>query len=656
MPLSLSSLRTRSTALLLLALCSACSGDPGSSQVEPDAGDAEGLPEFAIPTTDIDESLDGSADNEAGPNGDCTTLGCPCTDDDECSSGYCVEVPGEGSSVCSELCDGECSLPDYECVVLVNSGGDAVQLCVPIDRLFCAPCETNADCARLGDQCLETLDGLYCAPDCSANRTCPAGGTCLEVNLGDELRYVCTPDDGVCGDCLDEDGDGFGIGADCTGLDCDDSSDDTFPSAIELCDGRDNNCDENIDEGFDLTQDPANCGACGVVCAGEQSTQTCENGVCEIIVCTDGFVNCDGVAENGCETPDDALNDCGGCPTLSTEPGTPCGSCDSGMWECDGADSVTCSGDRGDDARNACGGCGTVPNAPDTACGPCLDGAFACSGAEAVSCVGATPDSDGDTVCDNTDACPASDDRIDSDGDGVANGCDVCPGSNDRADADGDGVADGCDRCLGFDDRQDVDGDTIPNACDCDLAGCNTNATCTAANTGATCACNPGYTGDGRTCTPVQCPTLPTPANGAIIVTGTSVGSTATTTCNIGWTLQGTGVRSCEVTGAWSGTPATCFRPPGDLDCACDRTYSVGERVVLTGSNAPFGPTPALGTVGIVVAGNDNQGPTFELLVEFPGWGGGHNGRCTASDCGPCSERGSSRTYLPCSIVRPEGP
>ncbi len=52
--------------------------------------------------------------------------------------------------------------------------------------------------------------------------------------------------------CSDVDNDGFNS-ADCPvnpGTDCDDGDDTVFPGATELCDGKDNDCDGMIDEGF----------------------------------------------------------------------------------------------------------------------------------------------------------------------------------------------------------------------------------------------------------------------------------------------------------------------------------------------------------------------------------------------------------------------
>ena len=46
--------------------------------------------------------------------------------------------------------------------------------------------------------------------------------------------------------------------------------------AAETCDGRDNDCDRSVDDGFDLQNDASNCGQCGNRCA----TGFCQGGVC----------------------------------------------------------------------------------------------------------------------------------------------------------------------------------------------------------------------------------------------------------------------------------------------------------------------------------------------------------------------------------------
>jgi hypothetical protein len=47
----------------------------------------------------------------------------------------------------------------------------------------------------------------------------------------------------------------------------------------EVCNGRDDDCDSLMDEGFDLMTDRVNCGQCGIVCNAE--TQICKSGSCQ---------------------------------------------------------------------------------------------------------------------------------------------------------------------------------------------------------------------------------------------------------------------------------------------------------------------------------------------------------------------------------------
>lgn len=71
------------------------------------------------------------------------------------------------------------------------------------------------------------------------------------------------------------------------------------------------------------------------------------------------------------------------------------------------------------------------------------------------------------------------------------------------ADDDMDDVCDWNDACYGHDDGADADGDSVPDGCDCNASGsaCDANATCSDGDEGVVCYCNPGYVGEGDTCT-----------------------------------------------------------------------------------------------------------------------------------------------------------
>ena len=73
------------------------------------------------------------------------------------------------------------------------------------------------------------------------------------VNPG--ATEVCNGRDDNCDTVVDEGFDVDGDGASqCTG-DCDDDNADVHPGVAEICDGIDNDCDLSVDEGFDADED-----------------------------------------------------------------------------------------------------------------------------------------------------------------------------------------------------------------------------------------------------------------------------------------------------------------------------------------------------------------------------------------------------------------
>ncbi|PZR18694.1 MAG: hypothetical protein DI536_02095 [Archangium gephyra] len=141
------------------------------------------------------------------------------------------------------------------------------------------------------------------------------------------------------------------------------------PTGAEVCDGVDNNCNGQTDEGFGLATDPNNCGVCGRVCNvnnGNINTYACVAGQCTIATCTTGYQDCDQTYASGCEqhTQSD-VNNCGMCNTrCMTANGTP--ACTNGMC---GIGSCNAPWDNCD--SNVMNGCETNTNTSLSHCGAC---------------------------------------------------------------------------------------------------------------------------------------------------------------------------------------------------------------------------------------------------------------------------------------------
>jgi Notch-like protein len=70
---------------------------------------------------------------------------------------------------------------------------------------------------------------------------------------------------------------------------------------VEACDGKDNDCNGQIDELFNLQTDASNCGKCGVSCLLKGALTTCELSKCKYLGCAPGFIDLNNDQTDGCE-------------------------------------------------------------------------------------------------------------------------------------------------------------------------------------------------------------------------------------------------------------------------------------------------------------------------------------------------------------------
>ena len=101
-----------------------------------------------------------------------------------------------------------------------------------------------------------------------------------------------------CPECVDADGDGWGAD-----VDCDDGDPTIFPGAPEVCDGVDNDCDADIDEGFDTDADGY------TTCGGDCDDTDPDVNPGEAEVCDGIDNNCDSDVDEGFDADFDGFWD-----------------------------------------------------------------------------------------------------------------------------------------------------------------------------------------------------------------------------------------------------------------------------------------------------------------------------------------------------------
>jgi hypothetical protein len=286
--------------------------------------------------------------------------------------------------------------------------------------------------------------------------------------------------DGIA-DCVDPDMDGDGVA---NAADCSPTDKLVFPGQAETCDGKDNNCDGQTDEGFaDLDKDSlADCIDPDIDGDGAANEADCAPSNAAIFplaleVCNGVDDNCDGATDPGCDDDKDGYCD----SALPADPTSV--ACPNGGGDCDDTHAAAHPG--------AAEICDTLDNNCDGVTDPgCdLDGDGYCVGNTPVSLScpkGGSDcnDSDVDThpggteICDNHDQnCDGkTDEGCDSDSDGYCAATvpsdakfPACPsGGGDCNDNDKSISPAAIDFCNGKDDN--CDGQTDPG-CDSDGDG-----------------------------------------------------------------------------------------------------------------------------------------------------------------------------------------
>ncbi len=263
----------------------------------------------------LDNDCDGVVDNgvplAACGRGVCARTGTTC------AASSCT--PGPSSE---EVCDGL----DNDCDGVVDNGiplatcgvGACARTGSTCDPASCIPGGSGVEvCDGQDDDCNGVPDDGLPVSQCGQGECRTTGTSCLPSSCIplDPTEEVCDGKDndcdGVVDNGCDDDGDGWCDAAldliespVCPngGGDCDDLSADSYPGALELCDGQDNDCDGAPDD--DVTEAWCGVGACkalGTACVDGEA-EDCSPGKPKTEKC-DGVDNdCNGLIDDGLPT------------------------------------------------------------------------------------------------------------------------------------------------------------------------------------------------------------------------------------------------------------------------------------------------------------------------------------------------------------------
>ena len=532
--------------------------------VPPDLAPEETYPDTGLDLPDI---WDTSPDIWHRQGGE---AGAACQSDGDCLSGFCIQTV-DGTK-CTVTCVDECPF-DWQCALHTPSLPDEVYICAAPLVSLCRPCETNDEChmngVDTGDVCGDYGgSGYFCGPLCGGDVGCPENYLCFDVlditgaqvKTCQRLEEDCPCSQwainaGAGTQCLEENQWGKCHGyRQCMASGLQPCSAEI--PAPESCNGKDDDCDGDVDEDLMLAPCPILnehgtcpgtevCNAGVLVCQGEEAhAELCDgqdndcdgavdegfedtdnDGVADCLVndkdgdgVVDGLDNCPShfnpkqddfdldTAGDLCDPDDDNdlsadVDDCapkdpGAFPGNEEECDGKDNNCnyivDEGSPDSDGDGWKDCI-DEDDDNDGTADGLDCQPTDPTVH--PGAD--ELCDGVDN-DCNGAVDEGAPDLDQDGTADCVDTD----IDGDGKPNATDNCPvlGNAGQEDLDQDGIGDLCD--------SDQDGDAIPNAVD-NCPGTQNPQQIDTDGDGEGDACDGDFDGDGVPSDEDNCPMVP---------------------------------------------------------------------------------------------------------------------------------------------------
>ncbi len=183
-------------------------GDLGKGDL---SGDNASVPDDGEPGSDVIIDCSDAPCGGEDSHTDTTSTGCEfpsnplsgepgsaCKTANDCDSGACVE--GSNGLICTQPCSA-CCPTGFKCSPYQTSGGDTVQMCLPKWNALCRPCETDAECAKLGKDslCVDyKVGGSFCGGTCQADSDCPGDYKCQDAQGEKGAGKQCVKTVGAC--------------------------------------------------------------------------------------------------------------------------------------------------------------------------------------------------------------------------------------------------------------------------------------------------------------------------------------------------------------------------------------------------------------------------------------------------------------------------